>query len=168
MTGADKKYRVGYYYEVTPKEKIKESDNNYIHGLAFETVFRIYDRDGKERLFNEINEDNVPEVFIRVGSGILNVGVKELYLPGVFRDTGIQFMPVMVDKCETPTGYDIVRFYKEQSDSENGTAVPVEIDREEFNKLLCRDEFNHADNTGDNRIEARIRCIAVFGEEVTE
>ena len=75
-------------------------------------------------------------------------------------------MPVMVDKCETPTGYDIVRFYKEQSDNENDTPVPVEIDREEFNKLLCRDEFNHADR--DNRIEARIRSIAVFGEEVTE
>lgn len=167
MAETGKKYRAGYYYAVEPKERINESDK-YIHGLTFEVVFRIYDRDGKEQFFDEINEDHVPEVFIHAGSGILNVGTKELYMPAAFRDTGIQLMPVMVDKCETPTGYDIVRFYKEQSDNENDTPVPVEIDREEFNKLLCRDEFNHADNMGDNRIEARIRSIAVFGKEVTE
>lgn len=166
MNNSGKKYRVGYYYAIEPKEKIKE--DKYIHGLTFEVVFRIYDKTGKEQLFDEINEDHVPEVFIRVGSGIVNVGVKELYMPAAFRDTGIQFMPVMADKCETPTGYDIVRFYKEQSDSENGTAVPVEIDNEEFNKLLVRDEFNHAGNAGDNLIDTRIRCIAVFGEEVAE
>lgn len=166
MAETDKKYRAGYYYAIEPKVKIKESDK-YIHGLTFEVIFRIYDRDGKELLFNEIKEDYIPEVFIHAGSGFLNVGIKELYMPAAFRDTGIQLMPVMVDKCETPTGYDIVRFYKEQSDNGYGP-VPVEIDREEFNKLLCRDEFNHADNTGDNRIEARIRSIAVFGEEVTE
>ena len=63
MAETDKKYRAGYYYAVEPKERINESDK-YIHGLTFEVVFRIYDRDGKEQFFDEINEDHVPEVFI--------------------------------------------------------------------------------------------------------
>ena len=46
MAETDKKYRAGYYYAVEPKERINESDK-YIHGLTFEVVFRIYDRDGK-------------------------------------------------------------------------------------------------------------------------
>lgn len=86
MAETDKKYRAGYYYAVEPKVKIKESDK-YIHGLTFEVVFRIYDRDGKELLFNEIKEDHIPEVFIHAGSGFLNVDIKELYMPAAFKDT---------------------------------------------------------------------------------
>lgn len=163
----NRKYRVGYYYGVTPKKKIKEGDK-YIHGLSFEVVFRIYDREGKEQLFDEVNEDHVPEVFIHVGSGILNVGVNELYMPSAFKDAGFKLIPTMVDKCENPTGYDIVRFYKEQSDDEADMPLPVEIDVEEFNRFLFMDEFNYADNAEDNRIDTRFSSIAVFGEEVTE